>query len=135
MIEQASPISPTESLQPFIIYVPLKTLLRNLRTQQQAFHCQQKDDEAYFLDSAPGDCVEVLHLNLGTPGIEEPINPIEENLHVLESAIRQGKKSVPVLFSGDLKRAVEQGYISDRILTRLTQRLLANETSLLGFEF
>ena len=52
-----------------------------------------------------------LHLNLGIPGIETPDQPIEENAVALYTALLLGWDSLPVILSGELDIAVEEGLI------------------------
>lgn len=43
-----------------------------------------------------------LHLNLGIPGVESPLHPIEENADSLALARHHQLPSLPVILSGDL---------------------------------
>lgn len=64
-----------------------------------------------------------LHLNLGTPGIEEPDDPIEENAIALYTALLLGWDSLPVILSGELELAVEEGLIPSRAMELLKRRI------------
>ena len=62
-----------------------------------------------------------LHINLGNPGVEEPGHPIEENAVVLYAALLLGWESIPVILSGELEIAVEEGLIPEQSLRRLRE--------------
>lgn len=112
------------NLDAFIVPVSLPALLHYLRQPRHGISIQSHVRKVHASSPAP-ETGEALHINLGSPGIEEPDNPIEENLHVLESAIQDRKDHVRVLFSGRLERAVEAGLISEQTLLRLRLHLMA----------
>lgn len=60
-----------------------------------------------------------LHLNLGIPGIEDPQHPIEENPEALLAALLLHSPTVPVILSGDLECARQEGLISEQAMSNL----------------
>lgn len=128
--ETTSPV-PSDTLDAFIVAVPLKRVLQYLRHPRNVLPLEAAATDP--LQEGPL-CLdtEALHINLGTPGIDEPDCPVEENLHVLESAMKEGWKCVPVLFSGQLERAMDTGLISGETLLRLRLNLMALPSADLG---
>jgi len=53
-----------------------------------------------------------LHLNLGIPGIEDPVHPIEENACALQAALLLRIPVLEVVLSGEWEVAVREGLIS-----------------------
>lgn len=64
-----------------------------------------------------------LHINLGIPGLEVPDHPIEENPAALYAALVLDWNALPVLLSGELELAVEEGLISENALSKLRKEI------------
>ena len=124
ILNKPTPPASVFSLEAFIVAVPLKRLLHYLRHPRHQMPLHTSKLEPLQTDPLK-NIREALHINLGTPEIEEPECPIEENLHVLETAIKKEWKTVPVLFSGQLERAVHAGLISGETLIQLRLHLMA----------
>lgn len=54
-----------------------------------------------------------LHLNVGIPGIEDPVDPIVENQDALFAAILLKQSMIRVILSGEWEVAVKQGLITE----------------------
>jgi len=83
-------------------------------------HAQQLACEA-----KPWASADFLHLNLGTPGLDERDSPIEFGLEHLLNAAQDGKATVRGFISGCLEEAVERGIIDNLQLIQFQQRWLA----------
>jgi hypothetical protein len=61
----------------------------------------------------------VLHINLGVPGVEQPDHPIEEHPAALYAAIALGWHTIPVILSGEIELAVSRGLASKKAISKL----------------
>jgi hypothetical protein len=64
-----------------------------------------------------------LHLNLGIPGLEEPVDPIEEHAETLLAASLFDWPQLPVILSGELEIAVQRALISEKALIDLRNKI------------
>lgn len=112
---------------PFIVSISVKSILAYLERHLHSNHHQH-------LFHSPLDCTSSsedwhrfirsglqtpLHLNLGIPGIEEPDHPIEENPECLHAACILGSETIPVILSGEIELALEEGLIDEQTMLNL----------------
>lgn len=71
------------------------------------------------------DPADFLHLNLGTPGLDETDALVDFGLENLLRAAQEGIPVVPGFISGCLEEAVAHGLIDNRQLIEFQQRWLA----------
>jgi hypothetical protein len=116
---------------PFLFEISLTDLLRYLATETGQ---PVTPESVISRDGHSADAVDWhlvlrkglqsrLHINVGIPGIEEPVHPIEENAAALYAAMVMGAESLEVILSGELERAVEAGLIEDATLDNLRNEI------------
>lgn len=117
------PFPPPISIEALLITVPVSHLLTYLQRFGYKPDWGQTRPSSIEKDTEKPS-LEYLHINLGSPEIEDTNEPIEENEHVLLEALQNNNKTVRVLFSGQVELAHAANLITTDDLIRIRQELL-----------
>lgn len=123
IVLENEPFPPPISIEALIVTVPVSHLLTYL--QDFGYKPDSPQPTHSSIETKPEKSpLEHLHINLGSPGIEDPDDPIEEHEHVLLEALQNNDETVRVLFSGQVERAHAANLITTDDLIRIRQELM-----------
>jgi hypothetical protein len=118
-----------------LFQVDCASLCRLLRRRGSAACCTPalraaEGDAAYPAPATPG----YLHINVGTPGIEDDPDLIEDGQEALFAALRERRPTVPAIISGELERALGWKLIDAAQLRAFRRRLRLNGRHVLSLD-